>query len=93
MGALGVPQLYQNVPNPFSEQSVIGFYLPKAEEVELEVRTIEGQLLWENKQLYPNGYNAIVLTREQIGQRAGTLLYSLKTSTDHLTKKMIVVKR
>ena len=37
--------LYQNQPNPFMEETMIGFYLPKAGEISLMIRDMSGRLL------------------------------------------------
>jgi hypothetical protein len=35
--------LYQNHPNPFNPRTVIGFYLPEAQEIFLEVYNVAGE--------------------------------------------------
>ena len=42
-------ELYQNVPNPFINRTVIGFYLPEASEATLTVYDETGRLLWASR--------------------------------------------
>ena len=54
--------LYQNQPNPFSEQTVIGFQLEKAGFVQLEIFSTAGTLLKEIDGYYEKGYNEITIS-------------------------------
>ena len=84
--------LYQNIPNPFREQTLIGFYLPKAENLSVEVQTIDGQTVWQQSGQYPAGYNSIQLTRRDLRDYTGPLVYVLIGDDFALRKKMIVLK-
>ena len=83
--------LYQNTPNPFKSETVIGFELPKSDIATLTVSDISGKVLRVVKGQYDAGYNSITLEMSS-ELPAGVLIYELKTSTDKATQKMTVVK-
>jgi hypothetical protein len=82
--------LYQNTPNPFSDETSIGFYLPKATEALLTVRDVKGALIYQVKGSYAKGQSKVVLTQEQL-RTPGVLYYTLETSDFVATKKMVIV--
>jgi hypothetical protein len=49
--------LYQNTPNPFVEETAIGFYLPVASAATLTVRDVKGALLYRLEGNYAKGEN------------------------------------
>ena len=80
-------ELFQNRPNPFSESTVIGFYLPQAKTATLRVWDATGRLLWENTQAYPAGNQAVRVGN--LGSGAGVLYYALETDTEREVRKMV----
>ncbi len=86
----GVFQLYQNRPNPFTQETQIGFELPAAGEVVLNIHDVNGRLIQTIAGDYAKGYNEIRLDRQQLP--AGVLYYTLKTTQHTATRKMILVK-
>jgi hypothetical protein len=84
-------ELYQNAPNPFVSKTFVGFHLPAATEATLTLFDEAGRVIYTQKGTYAKGYNAIALDRSVVGS-AGTLYYTLKTTTDTATKKMIQTK-
>jgi hypothetical protein len=83
--------LYQNEPNPFEDQTTIGFTLPAASSATLTVYDEIGRVVFTQKGEYGKGYNAISLDRVLLNT-TGVLYYTLETATDVATKKMIQVK-
>ncbi len=83
--------LYQNTPNPFKDETVIGFSLPEATTATLKVYDVAGRVLKSVDGEFAKGYNEISLNR---GDLAGTgvLYYTLETDTDSATKKMIIIE-
>jgi hypothetical protein len=82
-------ELYQNRPNPFRSNTVIGFYLPVAEMARLKIYDIQGRLLKIVERRYPKGYNEIELTAMDL-QMTGVLYYQLDTENYSATRRMIV---
>lgn len=83
--------LYQNRPNPFSQDTEIGFYLPEAKQVTLQVFDATGRLLSRQSAYFPAGEHAIRLDSDQIRNTTGLLYYQLETDTDRAVGKMLRV--
>jgi len=84
-------ELYQNRPNPFKEETVIGFTLPQASKATIQIMDISGKLLKVIEQDAVQGYNEVTLDRTAL-KGAGVLYYRLETSTDTATKKMTLIR-
>jgi hypothetical protein len=85
------PVLYQNRPNPFLDQTIIGFYLPQAGSASLTIRDVTGKVLRVIRDVYPRGYNEVVLYSDEL-PATGVLYYTLETDNYVATKKMIVIE-
>ncbi|MEO1413131.1 MAG: cohesin domain-containing protein, partial [Bacteroidota bacterium] len=83
--------LYQNQPNPFVEETVIGFHLPEAGEVKLSVYDVSGKVLKVIEGEYAAGYNQVSVTRNELGTN-GVLYYQVDTKNDSATRKMIIIE-
>lgn len=92
-GAASLPdfELYQNQPNPFSENTRIGFRLPENTEATLHVFDETGRTLYSNSGFYPHGYHEVTLGKSLFDQ-TGVLYYQLQTATDCAVRKMIILK-
>ncbi|MEL6637884.1 MAG: proprotein convertase P-domain-containing protein [Bacteroidota bacterium] len=84
-------ELFQNQPNPFREQTVLGFYLPQATSASLQVLDVAGRVLLEIPGDYPAGYHELELSRSEL-PTSGVLYYRLETDSEVAMKKMIVVE-
>lgn len=82
-------RLEQNIPNPFDEVTSIGFYLPEANWVRLEVFDLHGKALYGWNQFYESGFHKIELRQENMAAR-GTLLYTLTAGKHTATRKLIL---
>jgi len=90
----GLPSAFnlsQNYPNPFNPSTVIGFALPRASHVKLEVFNILGQSVMTlvDRQL-PAGNHQV--TFEGAGFPSGIYFYRLDYNGGNLTRKMTLVK-
>ncbi len=83
--------LYQNEPNPFTEQTSIKLYLPKSQEVKFEVHEANGRVIYSESRKMEAGENKFELTKAQIGTN-GILYYTVTCDAYSETKKMIVLK-
>ena len=84
--------LRQNVPNPFSEETAVGFYLPKATKAVLTIRDVKGALVYRVEGNYAKGNNQVTLKQEQL-RTSGVLYYTLETADFTDTKKMVLLNR
>nr|HPH22215.1 T9SS type A sorting domain-containing protein [Haliscomenobacter sp.] len=84
--------LRQNTPNPFSDETAIGFYLPAATRAKLTIRDVKGALIYRVEGNYSKGNNQVVLKKNDLGA-SGVLYYTLETSDFTDTKKMVVLQK
>lgn len=83
--------LYQNTPNPFTGQTVIGFNLPEASKATLSVYDVTGKMLKIVEGEYDQGYHEVSLNGSDLNA-TGVLYYQLDTKTYTATKKMILIE-
>ncbi len=84
-------ELRQNTPNPFSDETVIGFTLPKALKGTLTVRDVKGATIYKVEGNYAKGNNQVTLKKEHLGA-SGVLYYTLETTDFTATKKMVILE-
>ena len=84
-------ELYQNIPNPFLNETVIGFRLPEATTATLTIYDVSGRALKQITGDYEAGYNKVSLDR--VDWAEGILYYQLETATRHATMKMALIGR
>ncbi|MGK0364586.1 MAG: hypothetical protein ACI85O_001643 [Saprospiraceae bacterium] len=80
--------LYQNTPNPFQGQTVIGFNLPTASAATLTITDISGKVLSITNGDYAKGYNEVRVS--DLGA-TGVLYYQLDTQNDSAVRKMVII--
>ena len=84
-------QLYQNYPNPFSNETMISYYLPKASKVQIKVVDALGKVVTEINNDSEIGYHEVRLKAEQLGS-AGIYTYELTTDFGMISKQLILIK-
>ena len=84
-------QLLQNQPNPFRDQTLIGFVLPGACDAQIRVFDPAGRLVAEQKGWFAQGYNHLVFDLNAYGGQ-GVLYYELTTPYGTLARKMVLVR-
>lgn len=83
--------LYQNSPNPFKNETIIGFDLPNPGQATLQVVDSKGRLLKQVKGVFSEGYNEFKISSNPIFQ-SGIYYYTIVFGDQSLTKKMIFVE-
>ena len=83
--------LLQNQPNPFNQETVIGFHLPERTETTLTIFDISGRVLLTQENTYEAGSHQVLLDRAELGA-TGVVYYQLSTPVNTDTKKMIILK-
>ena len=85
------PVLYQNIPNPFTEQTQIRYYLPdQSRQSSILIFDMQGTLL-ESYPLADKGFNSLILSGGSF--RPGMYMYSLISDGKEIdTKKMILTQ-
>ena len=82
--------LYQNTPNPFNGETVIGFNLPEAGEATISVSDITGKVLHIVRGDFNKGYNQVTIAADQLA--TGILSYTLTSNDLTVSKQMIVLE-
>jgi hypothetical protein len=83
--------LYQNTPNPWNDQTSIGFDLPEDASVTFTVFDATGKVVKTVKGDFVRGYNTITLNAKDL-PTAGVMYYRLESGTYSASKKMVLVK-
>ena len=86
--AISQPQLLQNQPNPFVDETTIGFELGRDAEVLLQVFDGTGRNIFTQTGNYAKGSHQIRLT-DAANFPEGLLYYQLSTGDFQMTKKML----
>jgi hypothetical protein len=84
-------ELYQNRPNPFKDETVIGFDLPTAGDAQINVYDISGRVLLNLSGTYAKGYNEVSINRSDL-PGAGVLYYELATEGNSAVRKMTIIE-
>lgn len=82
-------QLFQNRPNPFQDQTLIGFELPEEMDAELIIHDHVGRVVIRVQDRFAKGYNSITFENDQLS--AGVYYYTLKAKEFTKTKNMIIL--
>ena len=82
-------ELYQNYPNPFRNETLIGFELPGTGPFLLTISDITGRVVKTIEQEGQKGYNTVSLSKA--GLPEGVLQYTLQSGTHTATKRMMIL--
>ncbi|MEZ4895776.1 MAG: T9SS type A sorting domain-containing protein [Saprospiraceae bacterium] len=88
---LKTPELYQNTPNPFSGETMIGFWLPESTQATLRVMDVTGKELYRVSGRYSAGNHQLTLKAGSIPEVKGVLFYQLETEQGIFNKRMVKV--
>ncbi len=83
--------LYQNVPNPFVDETTISFEMPKDAPAVLTIYNMEGKVALVRKVQGVKGMNTITISTEEMNT-SGVMYYQLDTDGFTGTKKMVIFK-
>ncbi|MEL6864504.1 MAG: HYR domain-containing protein [Bacteroidota bacterium] len=83
--------LMQNTPNPFKEETIIGFNLPEATFATMTIMDISGRVIKQYEGNFVTGYNEIRIHRSELAN-TGVLYYQLDTPEHTAVKKMIIIE-
>ena len=82
--------LSQNRPNPFSQQTMIGFQLPEATDATLTIFDVTGRAVWMQTISYESGLHQVMVDKRDLGS-TGVFYYQLSTGKHIASRKMIVL--
>jgi len=86
-----VYELYQNKPNPFANETIIGFTLPQSMSATLTVYDVTGKLVKFMEGDFTKGLNNVIIKRSEL-PASGVLYYQLEAGDFRATKKMIIIE-
>ena len=81
--------LYQNVPNPFRENTVIGYNLTGTQTAVLRIYDAAGKLIYTAESIGRKGYNEFTVKAGDIPMK-GILYYEISAGSRTVTKKMLI---
>jgi len=83
--------LYQNEPNPFTQETMIGFDLPETSNYTLKIYDMSGKELIVRKAQGTKGHNTVKVSKKDLNI-TGVLYYRLESGDFTATRKMIILK-
>ena len=84
-------KLYQNTPNPFTEETTIEFSLPSASNATLSVHDVTGKLIHSTTGSFDKGNNYITVSTSELTS-SGVMYYTISSDKFTDTKRMVVLK-
>ena len=83
-------ELMQNTPNPFVDETSIGFTLPEASSATLTISDVSGKVIRIIEGEFAKGFNQVTINQSELNG-TGVLYYQLDTPTDSAVRKMILL--
>lgn len=83
--------LYQNKPNPFDESTIIGFEIPKNQEVEFVFYEMNGKVIHKFTKKYDKGYHEFELKKSELNT-FGVFFMQMNTSDFTDTKRLVLIR-
>lgn len=84
-------KVYQNTPNPFTNETELVFEIGKEEDVTIKVFNAEGRAVYSKQAVYPKGKNTVKISGHELDAE-GILIYQILTKTHYSGRKMIKLK-
>jgi len=84
--------LYQNVPNPFSEETLIQFATNLAGQANIYIMNVNGQQVYRSNMQVTPGTHQFTINRD-ILNTSGIYYYQVEVNGNNQTKKLIVLDR
>jgi hypothetical protein len=84
-------EVYQNTPNPFKGETLIGFNLPVDAKAQITISDVTGRVVTVMQQDGFAGYNQVTVTRTMLNGATGVMTYTVTAGDYTATKTMVVV--
>ncbi len=82
-------KLEQNVPNPFNNETIVGFWLPTGNETVIELHDITGRLVRRIDDKFAAGYNQLTINRSDL-PASGIYFLTLRQGDKVATQKLVL---
>ncbi|MEM6395961.1 MAG: SdrD B-like domain-containing protein [Bacteroidota bacterium] len=83
-------ELIQNSPNPFRQETNIGYYLPKDMDVTIVITDVNGRHLRTFEQNGTAGFNNLVVAKSQLNNASGVMTYTITADGWTASRRMVV---
>lgn len=83
--------LYQNRPNPFKDETIIGFRLPENQTATLSIFDVTGKLIFQQTSDFTAGYNELTISGNDL-PGSGVMYYRLDAENFNASRKMIILE-
>ncbi|MBK9211856.1 MAG: T9SS type A sorting domain-containing protein [Saprospiraceae bacterium] len=83
--------LYQNQPNPWGTETLIGFNLPESMKAKVSIYDVTGKVLKVVERTFNKGYNSVTLNKGEL-PATGVMYYQLDAADFSAAKKMIILE-
>jgi hypothetical protein len=84
--------LYQNAPNPWSNETMISFEMVQDGDYMLSFFDIDGKLLTQLTGYASKGYNEVQVYKSEIGMQSGVIVYEFTSGNRKLVKRMVMME-
>ncbi|MEZ4896905.1 MAG: T9SS type A sorting domain-containing protein [Saprospiraceae bacterium] len=84
--------MYQNYPNPFSDQTMIGIIAPHSGDAQLEIYDLQGKLILDRKLEMRKGYNEVRIAGKDLNLQSGVLYVKLRAEDASIQQKILKVQ-
>jgi len=81
-------QVFQNQPNPFSNNTIINYYLPISSNIEFNVYDIVGNKVIHKEENASKGKNSISISKNNLS--SGIYIYEIVNGKDAIRKRMVI---
>lgn len=82
--------LYQNIPNPFSQTTIIPFQTSEPADISIRIINMNGKVIYENRRFFNRGYHEFEINKKLL-EGSGIYYYQLKTNKNSLFRRMILI--
>ncbi len=82
--------LYQNMPNPFRNETVIRFQLPEAGDATLMIYDVNGKIIWQQSANFTKGTHEVKVSGASFSGK-GLFFYALQTGEQRLVRRMLLI--
>ena len=84
--------LRQNFPNPFNNETTIGYYINNKDEVSITILDTNGKLIATlSNMIKTKGYHEVSFSANKLGLENGIYLYRITSNDQIITKTMVLI--
>lgn len=85
-------KMYPNFPNPFVDETLIRFELTEETLADLVIQDISGRVLKNKEVVGVSGLNEVLISKKDLNG-AGIYFYTIKTKTQSISQRMVLLEK